>query len=286
MARKDSDQSKLWGGRFDEPTDPTVERFTTSVHFDRALAHYDIRGSLAHVAMLAHAEIIPEGDARLIEEGLEKIAAEIEAGTFQFDPALEDIHMNIEARLGELAGPAAGRLHTGRSRNDQVATDLALYLRDATLAARHGLLQMRLVLLERAYEHIDTLLPGYTHLQRAQPVRLAHHWLAFATMLGRDAGRFKDASERLTASPLGSGALAGSTLSLDREHTAKSLGFAELRVPTASTRWLRETGPSSGFRPPLLRSFISRAWRRSWSCGRPPSSASSNSRTPTRRVLA
>ena len=225
MAGNDSGNPKLWGGRFSEPTEAAVERFTASVHFDRALAHYDIRGSLAHVAMLARTGIIPEGDATEIAEALHKIGAEIEAGTFVFDPALEDIHMNIEACLRDRIGPAAGRLHTGRSRNDQVATDLALYLRDASQAARGGLVGLRRVLVERAREHLDTLLPGYTHLQRAQPVRLAHHWLAFVAMLGRDAGRFEDAAARLSQSPLGSGALAGSTLALDREDTARNLGF-------------------------------------------------------------
>jgi len=225
MPAKNSKNEKLWGGRFGEPTDPVVERFTASVHFDRALAEFDIRGSLAHVAMLARKGIIPEGDAKKIADGLGAIAAEIEAGTFVFDPALEDIHMNIESRLRDLAGPAAGRLHSGRSRNDQVASDLALYLRDAGRAARRGLLDLRRVLVERAREHVDTLLPGYTHLQRAQPVRLAHHWLAFVSMLGRDAGRFADAGVRNSRSPLGSGALAGSTLPIDRDDTAAALGF-------------------------------------------------------------
>ncbi len=225
MPGNNSKNEKLWGGRFDQPTNPAVERFTASVHFDQALAQFDLRGSLAHVAMLARTGIVPEGEAQQITEGLNTIAAEIESGQFAFDPALEDIHMNIEARLRDLAGPAAGRLHTGRSRNDQVATDLALYLRDAGRAARRGLLGLRRVLLERAREHVDTLLPGYTHLQRAQPVRLAHHWLAFIEMLGRDAGRFRDVETRISRSPLGSGALAGSTLSLDRNDTADALGF-------------------------------------------------------------
>ena len=225
MERENSKNEKLWGGRFDQPTNPAVERFTASVHFDRALAQFDLRGSLAHVAMLARTGIVPEGEAQKIAAGLNEIATEIESGQFAFDPALEDIHMNIEARLRDLAGPAAGRLHTGRSRNDQVATDLALYLRDAGRAARRGLLDLRRVLLERAREHVDTLLPGYTHLQRAQPVRLAHHWLAFVEMLGRDAGRFRDMETRISRSPLGSGALAGSTLPLDRTDTAKALGF-------------------------------------------------------------
>ncbi|MDE0887315.1 MAG: argininosuccinate lyase [Myxococcota bacterium] len=227
MSRKtDSTGSgKLWGGRFTGATDPTVERFSASIHFDKALARYDIRGSIAHARMLGESGIIPADDADTLVHGLEAIAAEIEAGDFPFDPALEDIHMNIESRLSDAVGPVAGRLHTGRSRNDQVATDLALYLRDACEAAQRSILDLRAILLERATEHIDTVLPGYTHLQRAQPVRLAHHWLAFFELLGRDAQRFRDAGQRLKECPLGAGAIAGSTLPLQREHTARALGF-------------------------------------------------------------
>ena len=223
---------KLWGGRFSETTDPTVERFSASIDFDQALAGYDLRLSTAHAAMLCHTGLITREDEQSIRSGLEAIGSELEAGTFPFDPSLEDIHMNIEARLTALIGPVAGRLHTGRSRNDQVATDLLLYLRDTALAAERGIHDLREVLIERAREHIGTVLPGYTHLQRAQPVRLAHHWLAFVEMLGRDAGRFRDQRARLTQSPLGSGALAGSTLPLDRAHTARALGFEE---PTANS---------------------------------------------------
>jgi argininosuccinate lyase len=229
MARspdRSSRPAKPWGGRFSGTTDPTVERFSASVHFDRALARYDIRGSIAHARMLGAQGLVPTTEVDALVAGLEKIAGEIEAGDFPFDPALEDIHMNIEARLREQVGPAAGRLHTGRSRNDQIATDLALYLRDAARAARMGLLDLRRVLVERAAEHLDTVLPGYTHLQRAQPVRLAHHWLAFVEVLDRDAGRFADAERRLDACPLGAGALAGSTLPLDRDATARALGFS------------------------------------------------------------
>ena len=216
---------KPWGGRFGEATDPAVERFTASVHFDRALARYDVRGSIAHARMLGNTGVIPPADADALVAGLEAIALEIEADALPLDPRLEDIHMNVEARLRERVGPVAGRLHAGRSRNDQVATDLLLYLRDAARAARHGLLELRHVLARRAREHVDTVLPGYTHLQRAQPVRLAHHWLAFFEMLGRDAARFRDLRGRIALSPLGSGALAGSTLPLDRAQTAAALGF-------------------------------------------------------------
>jgi argininosuccinate lyase len=219
--------TKLWGGRFSGETDPTVERFCASVHFDKALARFDIRGSIAHARMLARAKLIPSEDADALVAGLCAIAAEIEAGSFRFDPALEDIHMNIESRLREQIGPVAGRLHTGRSRNDQVATDTALYLRETCWATEMGLLGFRQILIERCGEHIDTILPGYTHLQRAQPVRLAHHWLAYVEMLNRDADRFADLRRRIRRCPLGSGALAGSTLPLDRADTAAALGFDE-----------------------------------------------------------
>jgi len=218
-------REKPWGGRFRQTTDPGVERFSASIAFDRALARYDIRGSIAHARMLGRVGILSAEDAEALVGGLLRIAREIEAEEFPFDPALEDIHMNVEARLHTLIGPVAGRLHTARSRNDQVATDLALYLRDASLAAQRGLAELRRVLVLRSREHLDTVLPGYTHLQRAQPVRLAHHWLAFVEMLGRDAQRFGDLRTRLTSSPLGAGALAGTTLPIDRFETARALGF-------------------------------------------------------------
>jgi argininosuccinate lyase len=217
---------KPWGGRFSQDTDPTVERFSASIDFDRALARYDLRLSTAHAEMLHAVGLLEAEDLSALRRGLAEIGAEIESGRFPFDASLEDIHMNIEARLRDRIGPAAGRLHTGRSRNDQVATDLLLYLRDAARAARAGLLDLQQVLLARGREHLDTVLPGYTHLQRAQPVRLAHHWLAFVEMFGRDAQRFRDLEARLARSPLGSGALAGSTLPLDPEATARALGFA------------------------------------------------------------
>jgi len=220
-----SGQAKLWGGRFAQGTDPLVEQFSASVHFDKALARYDIRGSIAHARMLAQTKLIPVEDAETLVSGLRAIEAEIEAGSFAFDPALEDIHMNIEAQLRDRVGAVAGRLHTGRSRNDQVATDTALYLRETSWAAQMGLLELRQVLVDRSRDHLDTILPGYTHLQRAQPVRLAHHWLAYVEMLGRDAERFADLRRRIRHCPLGSGALAGSTLPLDRAEPARALGF-------------------------------------------------------------
>ena len=216
---------KPWGGRFSDATDPTVERFSASIHFDKILARHDIRGSKAQARMLGRAGLISDAEARELVAGLDRVAGEIEDGSFPFDPALEDIHMNIESRLRTHLGAVAGKLHTGRSRNDQVATDLALFLRDVSLATQRGLLELRGVLLERAREHVDTVLPGYTHLQRAQPVRLAHHWLAHIETLGRDASRFRDARARIVRCPLGAGAMAGSTLPLLREETAAELGF-------------------------------------------------------------
>ncbi|MFQ5697521.1 MAG: argininosuccinate lyase [Myxococcota bacterium] len=217
--------SKPWAGRFERPVDPRLERFSSSVHFDRALWRQDVRGSIAHARMLARQGIIGAPEAEAIEKGLRQIASELESGEFEPDPALEDIHMNVERRLAEIAGPVAGRLHTGRSRNDQVATDLALWLRGAVVDVREALLELRSALVERADREVDVVLPGYTHLQRAQPIRLAHHWLAHGQALARDDGRLADARARLRQSPLGAGALAGSTLPLDRGSTARELGF-------------------------------------------------------------
>ena len=225
-------RDKPWGGRFSAATDPSVERFSASVHFDRALARYDVRVSIAHARMLGRVKLLEESEVASLVNGLEELAREVEGGALVLDPALEDIHMNLEARLREKVGAVAGRLHTGRSRNDQVATDLSLYLRDAADAAQRGILELRRALATRAREHVGTVLPGYTHLQRAQPVRLAQHWLAFVEMLGRDGGRFADLRRRLGRSPLGAGALAGSTLPIDRELTARELGF---EGPTANS---------------------------------------------------
>jgi len=225
-------ERKPWGGRFHQATDPTVERFSASIHIDCELAFYDIQGSKAHASMLGHVGILSMEDVETLHSGLDSIATEIEDGTFPFDPALEDIHMNIETRLFALVGSVAGRLHTGRSRNDQVATDLALWMRDAVTDVRRTLLTLREVLVERASEEIDTVLPGYTHMQRAQPVRLAHHLLAYAEMFGRDSARFASLEERLQHCPLGAGALAGSTLPLDRAYSAALLGFT---APTSNS---------------------------------------------------
>lgn len=214
-----------WGGRFDTAPDALAARFSASVDVDSRLAFEDIRGSIAHARMLAKQGVITADDATKIERGLEQIRGEIERGEFVWDAALEDVHMNIEARLTKLVGDAGARLHTGRSRNDQVATDMRLWVRgacDDTSARIDGLMK---VLVDRAEESIDVLLPGYTHLQRAQPVRLAHHLLAWFEMLLRDRGRLRDARARLNESPLGSGALATTTFPLDRFATASELGF-------------------------------------------------------------
>ena len=216
---------KTWGGRFAGRTSPEMERFSASVHFDRELWREDVRGSIAHARMLGSQGIISKREAEALIRGLEQIADELERGALALDPALEDIHTNIEKRLGEIAGPVAGKLHSGRSRNDQVATDLALWLRRQILGLRGALAELRGVLVERAAREQGVILPGYTHLQRAQPVRLAHHWLAYCEMLARDDGRLRDARARLCDAPLGSGALAGSTLPLDRHGTARELGF-------------------------------------------------------------
>jgi len=232
MTTAKNSATRPWGGRLRQAADQAALRFGASIAFDRALARYDLRVSAAHARMLRRAGIVSAEDAAAIAAGLEEIRGEIESGRFPYDEALEDIHMNVEARLRQKIGAAAGRLHSGRSRNDQVATDLALYLRDGCAAARRGIAELRGVLLARASEHMDTVLPGYTHLQRAQPVRLAHHWLAFERMLARDSARFADAAHRLRHSPLGAGALAGSTLPLDRDFAARELGF---HAPSANS---------------------------------------------------
>jgi argininosuccinate lyase len=224
--------SKIWGGRFKSATDAVLEAINVSIDFDKRLGPQDIRGSLAHVAMLADAGIVTREDATLIAQGLEQIRGEIEGGNFTFSRALEDIHMNVEARLAELIGPVAGRLHTARSRNDQVATDFRLYVRDEIDALDAQLADLQQALAERALEEAGSVMPGFTHLQSAQPVTFGHHLLAYVEMIGRDRGRFKDARARLNESPLGAAALAGTSFPIDREQTAKTLGFAR---PTANS---------------------------------------------------
>ena len=222
---RDAGAEKTWGGRFDKPTDPRMERFSSSVQVDGKLFREDVRGSIAHARMLGRQGILAAGEAEQLVKGLEQVAHEIESGALVLDPALEDVHTNIERRLFALVGPLAGKLHTGRSRNDQIATDLLLWLRARALELRAALGELRGALVDRAAREVDVVLPGYTHLQRAQPVRLAHHWLAHFEALSRDDGRLADARRRMSRSPLGSGALAGSTLPIDRETTARELGF-------------------------------------------------------------
>ncbi|MGC1778453.1 MAG: argininosuccinate lyase [Xanthobacteraceae bacterium] len=218
--------NKMWGGRFDSGPDPIMEDINASIHFDRHLYRQDIAASKAHAAMLAKKGIITTQDAKKIAHGLDTILSDIAAGKFAFKRALEDIHMNVESRLADLIGPAAGRLHTARSRNDQVATDFRLWLRDAIDDFDASLAAYQRALAQRALEHAGTVMPGFTHLQPAQPVTFGHHLLAYVEMAGRDRGRFADARARLNESPLGAGALAGTSFPIDRAMTAKALGFA------------------------------------------------------------
>ena len=222
----------LWGGRFAEGPSEIMERINASVSFDRRLAGQDIAGSRAHADMLAARGIISDADNAAIQQGLDTIAAEIAAGDFVFDPALEDVHMNVETRLKALIGEPAGRLHTGRSRNDQIATDMRLWLRDTVDAVEGGLRDLQAALIGQAEAHAATVMPGFTHLQPAQPVTFGHHMLAYAEMFGRDRGRMADARARGNESPLGSAALAGTSFPIDREMTARALGFDR---PTANS---------------------------------------------------
>ncbi len=215
----------MWGGRFAAGPDAIMEAINASIGFDQRLAAQDIAGSRAHAAMLASTGIISSTDADAIGEGLLTILSEIEKGDFAFSTALEDIHMNVEARLRELIGDAAGRLHTARSRNDQVAVDFRLWVRDQCDAAEAGLLALQKALVGQAEAGADWVMPGFTHLQVAQPVTWGHHMLAYVEMLGRDRSRFADARARMNLSPLGAAALAGTSFPIDREMTAKALGF-------------------------------------------------------------
>jgi argininosuccinate lyase len=218
--------NKMWGGRFTGKPDPLMEEINASIDVDRKLYRQDIAASKAHAAMLAKRGIIAAQDARQIAHGLDTILSEIEAGKFSFKRALEDIHMNVESRLAELIGPAAGRLHTARSRNDQIATDFRLWVRDAIDDIDRSLAAYQRALAEKALEHAATVMPGFTHLQTAQPVTFGHHLLAYVEMAARDRGRFADARVRLNESPLGAAALAGTSFPIDRTMTAKALGFA------------------------------------------------------------
>src|SRR3954454_7652602 len=217
--------NKMWGGRFSERPDAIMEEINVSIDVDRHLYAQDIAASKAHAAMLAAQGIITANDAKNIGRGLDTILSEIGQGSFDFKRALEDIHMNVESRLGELIGPAAGRLHTARSRNDQVATDFRLYVRDIIDETDAALAAFQHVLVQRALEHAGTVMPGFTHLQIAQPITFGHHLLAYVEMAARDRGRFADARKRANQSPLGAAALAGTAFPVDRAMTAKTLGF-------------------------------------------------------------
>jgi argininosuccinate lyase len=222
----------MWGGRFAVGPAEIMEEINASIDFDRKLALQDIAGSEAHVAMLARQGIVEAADAEAIAKGLAEVKGEIEAGDFAFSRALEDIHMNVESRLAEIVGPAAGRLHTARSRNDQVALDFRLWVRDTVDALILQIEELQKALAARALECAGMVMPGFTHLQSAQPVTFGHHLLAYVEMLARDAGRFRDARQRLNECPLGAAALAGTSFPIDRDMTAKALGFDR---PTANS---------------------------------------------------
>jgi len=216
---------KNWGGRFQEDLDAQAAAFSASVDVDKRLAPDDIRGSIAHARMLGARGILDRADVERIEAGLRQIAGEVERGEFRWNPAQEDVHMNVESVLTERIGEAGARLHTGRSRNDQVATDMRMFTRDACRATAGRIDVLQAVLVQRAESAVQVLVPGYTHLQRAQPVRLSHHLLAWCEMLDRDRSRLLDAARRMNLSPLGSGALAATTFPLDRDLAARELGF-------------------------------------------------------------
>ena len=224
--------NKMWGGRFESAPAAIMEEINASIDFDKALAPQDVAGSLAHVAMLAKTGIVEAADADAIARGLTQVKGEIEAGGFAFSRALEDIHMNVESRLAEIIGAPAGRLHTARSRNDQVATDFKLWVRDTVDALGAQIGELQKALAERALASADMVMPGFTHLQSAQPVTFGHHLMAYVEMLARDASRFRDARARLNECPLGAAALAGTSFPIDREATAKALGFDR---PTANS---------------------------------------------------
>jgi argininosuccinate lyase len=224
-AKANAQANALWGGRFEAGPAAVMERINASIDFDRRLYACDIQGSKAHAAMLARQGIIAKADAAAIAAGLDRILEEIESGDFEFKAALEDIHLNVESRLAEIIGAPAGRLHTARSRNDQVATDLRLWVRDALDRLDRALKDLQAALIAKAEKHAATLMPGFTHLQTAQPVTFGHHLLAYVEMLGRDRSRVRDCRARLNECPLGAAALAGTSFPIDRAQTAQALGF-------------------------------------------------------------
>lgn len=220
--------SKLWGGRFTKKTDQLVEEYTASITFDKELAEEDIEGSLAHVTMLGKCGILPADDVEKIKDGLHAVQGMIRRGELEYTIQNEDIHMNIEKTLIDLIGPVGGKLHTGRSRNDQVATDMHLYLRKRVVEFVGLLIKLQEALLEKAKDNLDTIIPGYTHLQRAQPILFAHHMMAYVSMFQRDLERLQDSYKRVDMLPLGAGALAGTTFPIDRHFVAEQLGFGRV----------------------------------------------------------
>lgn len=223
---------KLWGGRFQGKNEQWIDEFGASISFDQKLAEQDILGSLAHVRMLANTEILPAEEAQQIISGLEKLQQRLKDGTLHFSVANEDIHLNIEKMLHEEIGSVAGKLHTARSRNDQVATDMHLYLKETVLEIIDKLHHLRTTFVNKATEHVATIAPGYTHLQHAQPISFGHHLLAYYQMLTRDYERFSESVKRIDLSPLGSAALAGTTFPIDRQFTATELGFTNVYANT------------------------------------------------------
>ena len=220
--------NQSWGGRFNEPTDEFVKIFGASVFFDKILAPYDIVGSIAHATMLQEVGLLSEDEKTQIIDGLNQILSEIKSDKFEWSVALEDVHMNVESRLTQLIGNAGKKLHTGRSRNDQVATDMRLYIRKNCLLIIKLIIKLQIELSRKALKYFDLIMPGYTHMQIAQPITLGHHLLAYTEMLERDKNRFKDALKRINENPLGAAALAGTSFPIDRNMTTKALGFNKI----------------------------------------------------------
>jgi argininosuccinate lyase len=275
--------NRMWGGRFGQGPAEIMEEINASIGFDQRLYAQDIAGSKAHAAMLAERGIISKDDAAEIIRGLDLVQADIAEGRITFSRALEDIHMTVESRLKELIGEPAGRLHTARSRNDQVATDFRLYIRDCLDRLDGQAAGLQLALAEKAVAHAATVMPGFTHLQVAQPVTFGHHCLAYVEMLARDRGRFADARARLNECPLGAAALAGTSFPIDREMTASALGFARPRpIPSMPSRTATSCSKPWPRRP--SRPCICRGWPKRSCCGPRPSSVSSSCRTASRRA--
>lgn len=228
MTAEQNGETKMWGGRFAQPTDKLLETFSASVHFDYKLYPYDIAGSIAHAKMLGRQGLVAPDEAVAIVQGLEEIREDIKSGKFEWDPSLEDVHMNIERALADKIGPAGEKLHTARSRNDQVALDTRLYVKDAIGMIADGIRELRTALTLKAEQYPDAAMPGYTHLQRAQPVLASHHLMAYQEMLKRDGQRLDDLYKRVDLMPLGSAALAGTGLSIDMKFVAKELGFSKI----------------------------------------------------------